>query len=88
MKNFVDKSGCKEERLQRKKRTDDDDDSDKDDAMAERKPLKMAENSQKNRADRDKNCSGIIYTIMGGPPTRSPLNFDSISGSSLKGKGK
>ena len=84
----MNKGGCKEEKPQRKRRTKDDDDSDEDDAMAERKPLKLAENTQKNQADRDKNYPSIIHTIVGGPPTRSPLNFDSISGSSLKGKGK
>ena len=44
MKNFVDKSNCKEERPQRKKKNDDDDDSDEDDAMAERKTQKMVNN--------------------------------------------
>ena len=36
LKNFVDKSGCKEDRPQRKKKSDDDD-SDEDEAMEERK---------------------------------------------------
>ena len=71
-----------------RKRTEDDDDSDEDDAMAERKPLKMAGNTQKNRADHDKNCPRIIHTIMGGPPAWSRLNSGLILGSSSKGKGK
>ena len=49
MKIFIDKSDCKEERPQRKKKSTDDDDSNKDDAIAERKTQKMADNIQKNR---------------------------------------
>ena len=36
----------------------------------------------------DKNCPGIIHTIVGGPPARSRSNSDSISSSSSKDKGK
>ena len=43
LKIFVDKSGCKEDRPQRKKKSDDDD-SDEDDAMEERKNQKVADN--------------------------------------------
>ena len=39
MKNFVDKSGCKEDRPLGKKKSDDDD-SDEDEAMEERKKIK------------------------------------------------
>ena len=85
LKNFIDKDGCKEDRPLRKKRSDDD--SDDEEMQKERKRPKTVENAQNNRADRDKNCPGIIHTIVGGPPTQSRSNSDSISGSS-KGKGK
>ena len=48
----------------------------------------MADNVQKSRADKDKNCLGIIRTIVSGPPERSRSNSDSISGSSSKNNGK
>ena len=53
-----------------------------------KKNQKMADKVQKNRTDRDKNCPGIIHTIVGGPPAWSRLNSDLISGSSSKDKGK
>ena len=64
LKEFMDmSSGYKEEKLWRKKEHDEEE-------LKDRKPIVEAKKTQ-TRADIDKNCRGVIHTIVRRPPALS-----------------
>ena len=78
-------STCKDEKPQKKRKHDDDDED--EDEIEEKRTMRDMGITQV-RVDRDKNCPGIVHTIVGGPPASRHAACSPSASSSKRGKGQ